>query len=152
MAIWHFRSKRKSSGKLTRKFYRKTRRKFEAGRESAKTTIGPVKLKKVSTKRQAAKTKGGKLRLRQADVANVLDPATQKITKTKILDIVENKANPHFVRLKIITKGAVIKTEAGNAKVTSRPGQHGVVNAVLLAKEPEKAEKKETVKKPGKKS
>jgi small subunit ribosomal protein S8e len=45
---------------------------------------------------------------------------------------VENPANPHYVRRNIITKGAVIKTELGNAKVTSRPGQDGVVNAALI--------------------
>jgi len=37
-----------------------------------------------------------------------------------------------FVRRKIITKGAIIKTELGLAKVTSRPSQDGVVNAVLI--------------------
>jgi small subunit ribosomal protein S8e len=31
-----------------------------------------------------------------------------------------------------MTKGAIIETEMGKAKVTSRPGQDGVVNAVLL--------------------
>ena len=32
----------------------------------------------------------------------------------------------------IITKGSVIQTEKGKAQVTSRPGQHGVVSAVLV--------------------
>ena len=132
MAIYHFRAKRKPSGGLIVKFYRKTMRKFETGREPAKTTIGPVKLFKIKTKGGRGVTKGYKLRLKATDVANVLDSKTQKITRAKILDVLENKANPHFLRLKIITKGAVIKTEAGNAKVTSRPGQHGVVNAVLI--------------------
>jgi len=36
------------------------------------------------------------------------------------------------VRRNIITKGAVIKTEKGPARVTSRPGQHGIINAILL--------------------
>ncbi|MEM5832609.1 MAG: 30S ribosomal protein S8e, partial [Candidatus Aenigmatarchaeota archaeon] len=41
---------------------------------------------------------------------------------------------PLYERRKIITKGAIIKTEIGLAKVTSRPSQHGVVNAILIQK------------------
>lgn len=146
MAIYHFRAKRKPSGGLIVKFYRKTMRKSELGKEPAATTIGTKKLFKMSTKGGRGKTKGYKLRLKQADVANVLDSKAKKFTKAKILDVLENKANPHFVRLKIVTKGAIIKTEAGKARVTSRPGQHGVVNAILLeaekVKEAPKEEKK----------
>jgi small subunit ribosomal protein S8e len=35
-------------------------------------------------------------------------------------------------RRAIITKGAIIETSKGNARVTSRPGQCGIINAVLL--------------------
>jgi len=31
-----------------------------------------------------------------------------------------------------MTRGAVIKTELGNARITSRPGQEKMVNAVLV--------------------
>jgi small subunit ribosomal protein S8e len=34
--------------------------------------------------------------------------------------------------MNVITKGAIIETEKGLAKVVSRPGQDGVVNAVLI--------------------
>jgi small subunit ribosomal protein S8e len=34
--------------------------------------------------------------------------------------------------MNIITMGAVIETEIGNARVVSRPGQHGTINAVLI--------------------
>jgi len=56
----------------------------------------------------------------------------KKIEKTKIKSVIENKANPQYIRRNIITKGAVIETELGKAKVTSRPGQHGILNAVLI--------------------
>jgi small subunit ribosomal protein S8e len=36
------------------------------------------------------------------------------------------------VRRNIVTKGAIIETDAGQARVVSRPGQDGQVNAVLL--------------------
>ena len=46
--------------------------------------------------------------------------------------VVENPANRHYIRRNILTRGTIIKTEKGNARITSRPGQDGVVNAVLI--------------------
>jgi small subunit ribosomal protein S8e len=66
------------------------------------------------------------------EYANVTDPKSGKTKKVKILDVEENPANIDFSRRKIITRGAVINTEAGKAKVTSRPGQSGIVNAILI--------------------
>jgi len=48
--------------------------------------------------------------------------------------VVSSEANRHFVRRNIITKGAIVRTEAGDAKITSRPGQEGAINAVLIKK------------------
>lgn len=85
-------------------------------------------------RRIVRRTKGGnkKIKLRFATYANVFDGKNYK--KVKILDVIENKAHPLYERRKIITKGAIIKTEIGLAKVTSRPSQHGVVNAILIQK------------------
>ena len=44
----------------------------------------------------------------------------------------ENTADRHFVRHNIITKGAIVMTSKGKAKVTNRPGQEGIINAVLV--------------------
>jgi small subunit ribosomal protein S8e len=46
----------------------------------------------------------------------------------------ENPANRNFARMNILTKGAIVDTEVGSIRITSRPGQHGLVNAVLLEK------------------
>ena len=73
-----------------------------------------------------------KLRLDVGNKINVIDPKTNKAEMLDILDVVENKANPNFVRRNIITKGAIVETSKGNAKVTSRPGQSGVISGVLL--------------------
>ncbi|MEM2724980.1 MAG: 30S ribosomal protein S8e, partial [Candidatus Nezhaarchaeales archaeon] len=70
--------------------------------------------------------------LKYAAYANVLDPETNKVYKLKILRVKENPASVDYSRRGVITRGAVIETEKGLAKVTSRPGQDGVVNAVLL--------------------
>ena len=122
---WQGRSKRKFTGgkiKSTR-----SKRKFEMGRENADTHINEVKRKNIATR-------GGnrKVRLFQCNVANVTTKADGKTVTSPIETVLENAANEHHVRRNIITKGSIIKTGLGNAKVTSRPGQDGVVNAVLI--------------------
>ncbi len=84
-------------------------------------------------KRELKRTKGGdyKVVLKAAAFANVID-AKHVAKKVKILNVVQSPDNRHYARENLITKGAVIETEIGKAMVTSRPGQHGVVNAKLL--------------------
>jgi len=69
-----------------------------------------------------------------SDVAFVVDPKSGKTTKTEIISVVENQANIHYVRRNIMNKGAIIETKIGKAKITSRPGQSGNINAVLITK------------------
>jgi len=125
MAFWHGDRGRKITGgkiKISRK-----KRLRELGNLPTYTKVGKDKMIKV-------KTKGGgeKLRLLTAEFANVFDKSSNSAKKVKILDVLEHKDNPQLTRSKIITKGTIIKTEIGNAIVTSRPSQHGIVNAVLL--------------------
>ena len=119
-----WRSHRKPSGGRYHKPYR-SKRKFELGRFAADTLLGETKLKKVRTR-----SAGVKNRLLSANNANVASKG--KIQKVKILNVIDNPANKFLARRNIITKSAVIVTELGKARVTSRPGQDGVVNAVLL--------------------
>ncbi len=123
MAVWQKKSRRSRTGKLLRNARKK--KKYELGREFIETRIGPEK-KKIQ------RTYGGnkKIKLQRTEYANVVTKEGTK--KTKIITLLENDASRHFVRRNIITKGAVIETELGKAKVTSRPGQHGVINAVLM--------------------
>ena len=101
------------------------KKKYQRGRDYLPTHIGEAK-------RRMKMTKGGtsKLILLSANIANVNTGG--KSQKTKIISVLENPANPQYVRRNIITKGAVIQTELGKARVTSRPGQDGIVNAVLI--------------------
>ena len=80
------------------------------------------------------KTMGGnsKDRVMSAEMANVFDPKKGKVIRTKILTVTANPANPNYVQRNIINKGAIIQTELGEARITSRMGQTGVVNAVLV--------------------
>ena len=52
-----------------------------------------------------------------------------------IENVVSNAANLNYVRRNVITKGAIIDTSEGRARVTSRPGQTGQVNAVLVGED-----------------
>jgi small subunit ribosomal protein S8e len=120
---WHTRSKRKVTGGLYKKHRKK--KKYERGRDYIPIKIGEARKK-------ILRVRGGnlKVRLLQTDECIVF-PGGKKV---KILSVKENPANPHFVRMNIITKGAIVETELGLAKVVSRPGQDGVVNAVLIEK------------------
>lgn len=133
MSVYHKPLKRKPSGGR-RKPHRKHKKKCHIGRPPTMTTVGDVE------KRKKIRTKGGglKIRLYVAAYANVLDPETKQYKKVRILRVVENAANREFTRMQIITKGAIIETEIGLARVTSRPGQDGVVNAILIKKKEEK--------------
>lgn len=125
MVIDQSRPKRKASGARYIAFRKK--KLVHIGRKPAETKIGKDELKKI-------RVRGGGFKSRRtfAEFANVTDQKTNKVHKLKIESVVENPANRHFVRRNILTKNAVIKTEKGNARVTSRPGQDGVVNAVLI--------------------
>ena len=127
MALWQGESRRSKTGRRIR--YARGKRKFEIGRERYLTVIGPVKLKKVRTKGDNRKT-----RAKTTNVAYIVDPKTNKTTKTEIISVVENLANIHYVRRNIMNKGAIIETKLGKAKITSRPGQSGAINAVLVSK------------------
>jgi small subunit ribosomal protein S8e len=49
--------------------------------------------------------------------------------------VVKNPTNIDYDRRGVITKSAVIETSLGLARVTSRPGQQGIINAVLIGEE-----------------
>lgn len=101
------------------------RRKNELGRLPTETQVGEPRFRVVDARGTDTKT-----RALATNVANV-NEGGETIT-AEIEDVVENDANPNYVRRNIITKGAVIETSEGQARVTSRPGQTGQVNAVLL--------------------
>ena len=117
--------KRKASG--GKKKALRSRRAYEADSYAAETTLGEEKIILI-------RTRGGNIKnsLRSTGFANVADPSVKKVSRVKILSVVKNPAYRDYDRRGVITKGALIKTEIGTAKVVSRPGQDGVVNAVLV--------------------
>ncbi|MFX1417997.1 MAG: 30S ribosomal protein S8e [Promethearchaeota archaeon] len=125
MARSHARSKRKYTGKKYKYFRKKRKRELE--RPTIDTEIGQEKKKK-------QRVMGGnfKIRLFSTQFINVTDPNTNKTQKVRILGFEENIASKDLNRRHVLTKGAVVETELGNVRVTSRPGQHGVLNGVLV--------------------
>ncbi|MFX0006358.1 MAG: 30S ribosomal protein S8e [Promethearchaeota archaeon] len=125
MARSQARSKRKYTGKKYRHFRKKRKRELE--RPRIDTEIGQEKKKK-------QRVMGGnfKLKLFATQYINITDPGTNKTKKVRILGFEENIASKDLNRRHVLTKGAIVETELGNARITSRPGQHGVLNGVLV--------------------
>lgn len=125
MAVTQKRSKRKISGGRYRSWRKK--RVYELGNLPSFTKLSKKAVKMV-------KTFGGNQKrvLLSGEIANVYNPKEKKYEKLKIDTILENPANRHFIRRNIITKGTIIKTEKGKARITNRPGQEGNINAVLI--------------------
>ncbi len=123
--VWQGRSRRTFTGKLIRSARKK--RKYEMGRPQVETLIGDRKIKK-------ERSRGGnvKIKLVMDKFANVYDPKQNKVVKAEIKNVVENKAHVHYVRKNVITKGAIIETSIGKARVTNRPSQEGIINAILV--------------------
>jgi small subunit ribosomal protein S8e len=115
--------------KLTggRKVAMRGRRKFEIDRYPNEAVVGPTQI-------VARRTRGNNIKaaFKTAEFANVIDKEAKNVTKSKILKVNKNPANRDYERRGVISKGAVIETESGTAIVVSRPGQDGVVNAVLV--------------------
>jgi small subunit ribosomal protein S8e len=101
------------------------KKKHQLGREPTETTVGETRLRTID-----ARGNTEKVRALSTDVASVAKGG--ETVEAEIEDVVENDANPNYVRRNIVTKGAVINTSEGKARVTSRPGQSGNVNAVLV--------------------
>ena len=127
MAISQLKSLRKHSGGRYKQQGRK-KKAYELGRQPAFTKLEKRRAKYVRTKGAHKK-----VRLLSTDTANLFDPKAKKYEQVKIKEVVENPANRHFVRRNIMTKGTIIETEKGKARITSRPGQDGTINAVLIS-------------------
>lgn len=118
----HGRSSKKRTGGRRRRT--RGKRKHQLGGEATETRVDDPKLKTVVSRGNTTKVRA--IATDRASVA--VDGETQH---TEIEDVVENPANPNYVRRNIITKGALVETGEGTARVTSRPGQDGQVNAVI---------------------
>ena len=125
MAQWHGISRRKPSG--GRKVRARGKRSTEISTEKQLALIGESK------KKIYRRTGGNTLvRVLAADKVSINNPKTGKTTLGTIENVVENESDPNYVRRNVLVKGAIIETDKGRVKITSRPGKDGVINGVLL--------------------
>ena len=107
--------------------YRGKRRK-EIARENQFAFVGDEDRRKGYRKHAGSMT----IRVMQAHTVNVSDTKTGKTIRATISNVLQNDADPNYVRRNIVTKGAIVQTEAGEVRITSRPGMDGVISGVLL--------------------
>lgn len=88
-----------------------------------------------STKRKSLRVKGGnsKTILLKADEVNIM--VDGKAKKAKIVNVEETPQNTFLARQNRLSKGAIIETSLGKARISNRPTQEGQVNAILIKKE-----------------
>ena len=117
-----------ATSKLTggRRHPLRVRRKYEIDRYPNEALIAP----QVTVTRKV-RGKNQKTALKKIDFINLSAP-NSKVKKTKILKVLENPTNNDYQRRGVITKGAILEIKEGKCKVVSRPGQDGVVNAILI--------------------
>ncbi len=122
---WHGRlRKRKKTGGKKRAY--RSKRLHELGNHPMETSLGETD-RKIETGRSGFE----KVKLVSENLVNVSDPSTGQTERLEIIDVVENPANVDYNRRGVITKGAIVRTEKGLARIVSRPGQDGVLNAVV---------------------
>ena len=125
MGVHQGRSRRTDTGARLKHF--KGKRKREIGRTPTETVMGEPKRLDID-----GLGKSRKRPLLRAQLVNVTDPENNQTFRAELEDVEENKANMDYQRRKVITRGTIITTSKGRARVTSRPGQDGIINAVLI--------------------
>ena len=102
------------------------RRKYETDRYPNEAVTGAQ-----VTVTRTVRGKNRKTAVKTIDFVN-LATGDAKVKKAKILKVLDNATNNDYKRRGIITKGAILETQEGKCKVVSKPGQNGIVNAVLV--------------------
>jgi small subunit ribosomal protein S8e len=120
MVIIQSKSRRKPSGA-------RYKSKIIKKRQHLMTKVGKLKVQNIR-----ARSGIKKLRLLNIEKVNLYDSKTKTYSIETVSSVIDSPADKNYVRRNIITKGAIIATSKGNAKVTSRPGQDGMINAMLI--------------------
>ncbi len=125
MANTHYRSRRTKTGK-----------KLKKNRKKRKSVLAfpPIETKTGTDRKKIVRTRGGnqKVKLFNAEKVNVVNPKTKEVKSTVIKRVEASPSSIDYNRRSIITKGTILETELGFVKVTSRPGQTGIVNGIVV--------------------
>lgn len=125
MVNYQGRSKRIITGKKFHPHSSKEKTRF--GRDAVETKIG-------ETKKKIVRVRGANIKIKAyaTNFVNVSDPKTKVTKRVKIITLEENSASVDLKRRAILTLGAVVKTELGKVRITSRPGQSGQASGKLI--------------------
>ena len=103
----------------------RSRRKYEMNRFPNEALLGePVMVTR--------KVRGKNIKTSLKTINFVNLAVDSNVKKVKILKVLENATNNDYQRRGVISKGAILETAEGKCRVVSRPGQDGVVNAILV--------------------
>ncbi|MCD6478519.1 MAG: 30S ribosomal protein S8e [Candidatus Diapherotrites archaeon] len=134
MAEYRLKSRRKPSGGIRHSRERCDKKLAWKGNPPTLTKVSEREL------RESVRTRGGNVKIKLKEASKAIISAGGKNFVADIKQVVENRANRQYARQNVITKGAIIEVEfegkVAKAIVTSRPGQHGVVQAKLLEEKP----------------
>ncbi len=103
----------------------RSRRKYETNRFPNEALLG----EQITITRKV-RGKNIKTSLKTIDYVNLT--VDSEVRKVKIVKVLENATNNDYQRRGVISKGAILETKEGKCRVVSRPGQHGIVNAILV--------------------
>ena len=103
----------------------KKKKKDERNRQVRTVKLGEQKTK-------VLRTKGGNKKLTAHSIKKANITSEKKSKLVEIKTVLETPSNTFLARQNILVKGAIIETELGKAKITNRPSQEGIVQAILL--------------------
>lgn len=103
------------------------KRRTEVASEEQLAYVGETDARKNYRKRSGSQT----VRTLSVNQVNV-NMKGGKTVRATAKNVVGNDADPNYIRRNIVTKGAVLDTDQGLVRVTSRPGMHGIVSGVLV--------------------
>ncbi|MBT4870885.1 MAG: 30S ribosomal protein S8e [Candidatus Diapherotrites archaeon] len=131
MVEWHTKSDKMKSGGKRKTLRRCTKKKAWMGGSAANTKTHTGNEDKREVNEGRGKT--AKVRATSIKFANIYNNG--KTVKAEIIGVSENNSNRLFARSNTSTKGALLNVKLDGkettVKVTNRPGQDGVINAIL---------------------
>lgn len=103
----------------------KKKKRYEKPSQETQTTIG-------ETKRKNLRIRGGNIKTITLKTNIVNLKAKEKTQKAEMKNVASTPQNVFLARQNRLSKGAIIETSLGKARITNRPSKEGHVNAVLI--------------------
>jgi len=117
----------KKGRKITGKKYLKQRKKkkYEIAGQKRNVKLG-------EEKKKTQQTKGGNVKTVLLKCKWINIDSKGKKSKVEIKNVIETPSNRFLARQNILTKGTIVETDLGKAKITNRPSQEGIINGMLI--------------------